>query len=132
MLRLLASGVFLLLLVQGAHAQTGACCGFGPAPLAGAPIVEIRGKIAQVRINPGQGMPSLVIKQDTEEAVLFLGSIRYLMAQDFNPKVGDEVVAKAYKTINGLFAGSVTLSRTKKTIHLRDESGRPLWRGPRW
>lgn len=100
--------------------------------IAGAPLLEIRGTITEVRISPGRGMPSLVVKDDSEESVLLLGSMRYLMAQDFNPKVGDEVVAKAYKTSNGLLAVSVTLPQTKKTIRLREESGRPLWRGPRW
>ena len=132
MLRLVVSGICILIVLGCARAQVGGCCGVGPAPITGAPLLEIRGTITEVRISPGRGMPSLVVKHDSEESVLFLGSMRYLMAQDFNPKVGDEVVAKAYKTSTGLLAVSVTLPQTKKTIRLRDDSGRPLWRGPRW
>ncbi len=128
MSRILVFAIALWFVPAAAHAQTqskGVCCGLGA-------LVEVKGTISQVRINPGQGMPSIVVKDGSGESIVLLGSIRYLMARDFNPKVGDEVVAKAYRTANGLLAGSVTLTQQNKTIRLRDDSGRPLWRGPRW
>ncbi len=103
------------------------CCGFGMA--APETRVELKGKVSKVQLVPGQGMPSVTVKTASEEASVYLGSMRYLMAQDFNPKVGDEIVVKAYKTANGLFAATVTLPAADKTIRLRDESGRPVWRG---
>lgn len=109
------------------------CCGMGMGAITGAPLVDVKGKVSQVRIGAGQGMPSVVVKSGSDESTVFLGSMRYLMAQNFNPKLGDEIVVKAYKTPNGLFAASITLPESKKTIRLRDETGRPVWRGgPRW
>jgi hypothetical protein len=118
---------------QGGPGRRGMGMGMGMAPITGAPLVDVKGKVGQVRIAFGQRMPSVVVKTGSEEAVLYLGSMRYLMEQNFNPKVGDEIVAKAYKTANGLFAAQVTLPAANKTIRLRDETGRPVWRGgPRW
>ncbi len=102
------------------------------APIAGAPVIEIKGKISEVRLSPGAGMPSLVVKTDAGESVVNLGSIRYLMVHDFNPKVGDALVAKAYKTPKGLVAAIVTLPDRGRTIRLRDDTGRPVWRGGAW
>lgn len=102
--------------------------------LAGAlALIEIKGTVSQVRINPGQGMPTVVVKSGGEESTIVLGSMRYLLEQNFAPKVGDEIVVKAFRTAHGLVAESVTLPAQHRTIRLRDESGRPLWRGgPRW
>ncbi len=136
MLRALLSLMLVVSAAGSALAQAPAgpgCCGNGPAPIAGAPLIEFKGKVTQVRLNPGQGMPSLTVKTGIEEPVVLLGSMRYLMAQNFNPKVGDEIVVKAYRTATCLVAASVTLPETNKTIRLRDDSGRPVWRGgPRW
>lgn len=114
-----------------AQGQPG-CCGYGMGPLSGAPLVDIEGKIARVRITPGQGMPSIVLETRNGEVAVLLGPVWYLMAQNFNPKVGDDAAAKAYKTANGLIAASVSLPQGKKTIRLRDTDGNPLWRGRRW
>jgi hypothetical protein len=127
--------VYLALLCLGltsqARAQGGmGCCGYGMSPITDAPLVDVQGKIAQVRIAPGLGMPSVVLKNGATESTILLGPLRYLMAQNFNPKVGDEVVAKVYKTANGLIAASITINR--KTLRLRDDEGRPVWRGGRW
>lgn len=119
------------------QAGTG-CCGYGMGmgmgmgPVTGAPLVDIAGRVSQVRITPGQGMPSIVVKTGTGESAVLLGPLRYLMAQNFNPKVGDDVAVKAYKTPNGLIAASVTLSSSKKVLRLRDDDGWPVWRGGRW
>jgi hypothetical protein len=105
------------------------CCGSGVQALRGAPVVELKGKVSRLQLIPGQGMPSVTIKTESGESQVILGSMRYLMAQGFSPKVGDEILVKAYKTDNGLFAASVTLPGANKTLRLRDESGRPLWAG---
>lgn len=102
----------------------GPCCG-------GSPIVELKGKITRVQISPGEGTPSVEIKGEKETWTLYLGSIRYLMMQGFNPKVGEDIVAKAYKTPTSYMAASVTLPAQNRTVRLRDESGRPVWRGGR-
>ncbi len=112
-------------------AAPGACCAGAQAPIAGSPIVELKGKIARVRITPGEGMPFVEIKTASEPARVQLGSMRYLMTEGFNPKVGEDIVAKAYKLESGYVAINVSLPAQKKTLRLRDEQGRPLWRGGR-
>ncbi len=106
----------------------GACCSAGPVMNPG-PLVELKGKVARVQITPGEGMPFVTVKSSDQTVKVYLGSMRYLMAQGFNPKVGDEIAVKAYKMNGDMVAATVTLPADKKTIRLRDESGRPLWRG---
>ena len=131
MVRSLASALVWLGVAAAGHAQGGpGCCGYGMGAVTGAPLVEVEGSITQVRIAPGLGMPSIGVKSGETDVSILLGPLRYLMAQNFNPKVGDRVVAKAYKTPNGLIAASVTLGG--KTLRLRDADGRPVWRGGRW
>lgn len=102
----------------------GACC-------AGSPV-ELKGRIARVQITPGEGMPYLIVRSGGREAKVFLGSMRYLMSNGFNPKLDEEVVAKAYKTAEDEYvAAAVTLTGPKKTLQLRDDDGRPMWRGGR-
>jgi hypothetical protein len=56
--------------------------------------------------------------------------MRYLVEQNFNPKAGQGVSVKGYKQADQeVTASSVTLTESKQTIRLRDESGRPVWRG---
>lgn len=100
----------------------------GPAMMAG-PLVELKGRVSSVQITPGEGMPYVSIKSGDGTVKVYLGSMRYLMAQGFNPKVDDEISVKAYKMNNDFVAATVTLSAENKTIRLRDEMGRPLWRG---
>lgn len=110
----------------------GPCCGAGPAALAGKPTVELKGKVARVQITPGAGMPYLEVRTGEQITKVYLGSIRYLVAQGFNPKTDDEVVVKAYKLDSDMVAIRVTLPGENKTIQLRDEKGYPMWRGGRW
>ena len=104
---------------------------FAQAPIASNPVVEISGRITKVGLVRGQGMPSLEVK--TAAGVtwkVWLGSMRYLVEQNFNPKAGQEVSVKGFKEADQeVTASSVTLTETKQTIRLRDESGRPVWRG---
>ena len=105
----------------------GACCGAGRAMSRN--LVEVKGKVTRVQITPGEGMPFVTVRSGDQVIKVYLGSMRYLMAQGFNPKAGDEIAVKAYKMNSDLMAAAVTLPAANKTIRLRDEYGCPLWRG---
>ena len=112
----------------GWHGGRGAR-GQGEAPIASLPIVEISGVVDSVHISPGQGMPYLEVKGGSETTRLYLGAMHYLIAENFNPKAGQQVTAKGYRAEDGVIGITVTLTGEKKTLKLRDEHGRPLWRG---
>jgi hypothetical protein len=97
------------------------------APIASNPIVELKGKISKVQTAPGQGMPSLEVEGKEGTFKVLLGSMRYLMQQNFNPKAGEEVVVKGYKQRDQVVATAVTLPGENKTLQLRDDQGRPVW-----
>ncbi len=120
-----------MLAASGLAAQgRGGCCrGAEPCPIAGSALVELKGRIAGIHIAPGAGTPFVTIKRGDEVTKLYLGSIRYLMVQGFNPKVDEEITAKAYKVNDSFIAATVTLPAQNKTVRLRDENGRPVWRG---
>jgi hypothetical protein len=99
----------------------------GPACCSGQ-IVELKGRIARVQITAGEGTPFVEVKTAERTLKLYLGSMRYLLVQGFNPKVGDEMTAKAYPGQNGYVAASLTLAGGKALV-LRDENGWPVWRG---
>ena len=101
------------------------------APIAGSPKVELKGKIEKIQLAMGQGMPYLEVRTTDKTLRVVLGSMRYLMEQDFNPKAGDEVAVTGYKMNDGVVAITVTLPATGKVLRLRDESGRPVWMGGR-
>ena len=100
-----------------------------PAPLAGKPEVEIHGRIEQVRIARGEGMPFLQVRSGDRLVRVRLGSIRYLVERDFNPQSGQEVRVRGYEVGGEVFASRVDLPEAKLSLRLRDEQGRPLWRG---
>ncbi len=101
------------------------------APIAGNLKVEIKGKIEKIQIARGQGMPSLDVNAGDKTVNVILGSMRYLVEQDFDPKAGEEVAITGYRLNDGIVAVTVTLSATGKLLKLRDEGGRPLWMGGR-
>lgn len=103
-----------------------------PAPIAANPVVDISGVIGQVQIAPGQGTPYLEVKHGNETTKVYLGPMHYLIAENFSPKTGQEVSLTGYKQTDSVVAIQITLSQEKKTLKLRDESGRPLWRGGPW
>jgi hypothetical protein len=103
----------------------------GQAPIAGSPKVEVRGKVESDRIARGEGMPFIEVKTPNGTTKVVLGSIRYLLEQDFNPKAGDEVSVKGYKLNDSVVAISVELNSTGKVLKLRDDNGRPVWMGGR-
>jgi exonuclease VII large subunit len=100
--------------------------------IASNPKVEVKGRIQKVQLAQGRGMPYLEVKTGETITQVTLGSMRYLMEQDFNPKAGDEVVVKGYKGQSDVVAISVTLRGEGKVLHLRDENGWPLWQGGRF
>lgn len=95
------------------------------APVSSNPVVEFRGRIARVQLAAGQGTPFLEVKQGDTSTKVWLGSMRYLMEQDFNPKADQEVAVKGYKTGSDVIA--IRITANGKTINLRDEQGYPLW-----
>jgi hypothetical protein len=100
------------------------------APVAGNPIVNISGKITRVDASrPGERTPGLVVNVDGTSINVVLGSMRYLMEQDFNPKAGAQVQVKGYKLPASVIAIEVRLPAENVTLKLRDEDGWPLWRG---
>ena len=116
-------------------AQMGPGCCRGAsaaAPIASNPIVELAGVIEQVHTAPGQGMPYLDVKRGNETTRVYLGSMRYLIAENFNPKAGQEVMVKGYKSNEAVVAREITLTAEKKTLKLRDDKGWPLWMGGHW
>ncbi|HLI62549.1 MAG TPA: hypothetical protein VKV05_04060 [Terriglobales bacterium] len=95
------------------------------------PLVEIRGTIQQAQILPGQGTPYLVVSQADKPVRVYLGSMRYLIEQNFNPKVGQEISVRGFQVADGLVAATVALPGSDRVLKLRDENGWPQWRGGR-
>lgn len=101
-------------------------------PIASNPIADLKGTVAKTQLAPGEGMPYLEVATPQGAVKLFLGSMRYLMQEDFNPKAGEPVEARGYKMADGSIVGiRVDLPASKKTLKLRDENGWPLWMGGR-
>jgi len=101
------------------------------APIATNPLVAVRGTIQRVQISPGQGMPYLMVDDGKKAVKVYLGSMRYLIEHDFNPRVGLEVSVKGYQVEDAVIAATVTISGKNRLLKLRDENGWPLWRGGR-
>lgn len=127
-MRVLPFGICLLL--AGAIALPGQQPS-GVIP-ANAPKVELEGRIESVDILRGQGMPSLLVRTGEETTRVILGSMRYLMERNFNPKAGAEVRVTGYRVGHLVYAAAVTLRGENQTLQLRDEAGRPLWMGGRF
>ncbi len=98
-------------------------------PPASAEKIEITGTIERVQIVPGEGMPFLEVRDRDGLHKVFLGSMRYLIEQDFRPKAGTEAFVRGFKVSDGILAIRVEIPSTKTTIQLRDEDGMPVWRG---
>ena len=100
------------------------------AQIAGNPIVNFSGRITRVdAFRPVEGMPGLVMDVDGTATTVILGSMRYLMEQNFNPKAGVQAHVKGYKLPATVIAIEVRLPAENVTLKLRDENGWPLWRG---
>ena len=114
-------------------AQTGTADGAPPAQLAppaaaGKPI-EIAGTVGQIHIVAGQGMPYFELKRGTEITRIYLGPMPFLIAENFNPKAGQEVAIKGYKLEDSILAVQITFVAEKRTVRFRDDQGWPVWRG---
>lgn len=97
------------------------------APIAANPVVDIRGTIAKVQIQRGAGAPALEVNTGKSVTVVRLGSIRYLMEQNFNPKAGEEVIVKGYRAAEEIVAITVRMPAQNRELRLRDENGWPVW-----
>jgi hypothetical protein len=96
---------------------------------AGAKPVELSGVVGQIHIVPGQGMPYFELRRGAETTKVRLGPMFYLIAINFNPKSGQEVVVKGHRLEEWVIAWQITLSPEKRNFQFRDDQGRPLWRG---
>ncbi|MBL8227060.1 MAG: hypothetical protein JNL98_01230 [Bryobacterales bacterium] len=103
-----------------------------PARMPEARRVEVKGMIHVVSADGRGGPPSLVVKSDDQKNwTVYLGSIRYLIDQNFNPKAGERIELVGFSQAEGeVAAAEVTLPASRKTLRLRDAEGKPLWRGP--
>jgi hypothetical protein len=99
------------------------------APIAAQPAAELHGPIQRVQIERGRGMPFLEVEEKGKTVKVHLGSMRYLMEQGFNPKAGQVVDVKGYRTSDGIVASTVKIEGENRILKLRDENGWPVWRG---
>jgi hypothetical protein len=53
----------------------------------------------------------------------------FLIAENFNPKAGQEVAVKGYKLEDSILAAQITFVAEKRTVRFRDDQGWPVWRG---
>jgi hypothetical protein len=91
------------------------------------PTVELKGTIAQAQTGPG--MAFIDVKSGKDSTRVQLGPMRYLIAEDFNPKAGEAVWVRGYGRQGFVMAAEVRLETQKRTLKFRDARGRPLWRG---
>lgn len=89
------------------------------------PKVELKGRIERIQVVRGQGMPQLELRSGDTTTRVLLGSVRYLIEQNFSPKAGDEASVRGLRT-DGLVL-AITVTANGRTIRLRDEDGRPVW-----
>lgn len=116
--------ILALAIIPGLAAQPG-------PPAATWAKVEFDGKIEKVQAAPGQGMPFIEVRRQDRLCKVYLGSMRYLMENNFNPKAGESIKVTGFERGEDVLAKSVTLGREGKELKLRDENGLPLWRGGR-
>jgi hypothetical protein len=101
------------------------------APIASSPVVTVRGVIEKVQVTPGAGMPMVEVRTNGKTTTVRLGSMRYLMEKNFQPKSGEEISVRGYQSENEVIAIEATMPASKTTLKFRDENGWPLWRGGR-
>jgi hypothetical protein len=101
------------------------------APLPDRPQIQVQGRILRVAAGFGQGMPALEVASDGRTWKVWLGSMRYLIQNNFNPRAGQRIVIRALRRSEDsdeLWAVVITLPDSRQTLRLRDNLGRPLWR----
>lgn len=113
--------------------QTGNEDGVPPVQLAppavAGKLIEVNGTVGQIHIVAGQGMPYLELKRGAEITRIYLGPMAFLIAENFNPRAGQEVAVKGYKLTDSILAAQITFVTEKRTVRFRDEQGWPVWRG---
>lgn len=117
--------LFPLLAAPALPAQSGAGV---PHPLAKAPKVTLRGRIERVEITMGKGMPHLELAVGKKTARVMLGSLRFLMEKNFNPKAGQEAIVHGFEQEGFVIAREIAIPAEKVVLRLREEDGTPLWR----
>ncbi len=98
------------------------------SPFASNPVVEVKGKVARVQVSPGEGTPFFELEEQGKTTKVYLGSMRYLMQNNFNPKAGSAASVKGYQTAEGIVAIQVDVEGGG-SLKLRDALGWPLWAG---
>ncbi len=91
--------------------------------------IEISGAVGQIHIVAGRGTPYFELKHSAGVTRVYLGPMPYLIAENFNPKSGQDVIVKGHKSQDGMVASQVTLVAEKRTVRFRDDKGWPVWRG---
>lgn len=116
--------MFLACILAGAQVERKS----SEAPGAAGESIVLKGKIARVNVARGQGTPTLEISHDGKTSRVVLGSMRYMVEQDFAPKAGEPVEATVLKAGDVLFAIRVELPEQGKSLRLRTDDGWPVWR----
>lgn len=122
----------ICLIAASSYAQQETADSPAAAALASAGRVEIRGVIEKVEFRPGAGIPCLLVRTGGEIVRVQLGSMRYLLEKDFNPRAGAAVVVKGFRVNQEIVGRTVELPDEKKVIELRSADGAPLWRMGRY
>ncbi len=113
-------------------AVTLCCAAFGQqTPPGDHTRVELKGTVEKVSLERGKGMPSVEVRHDGKTIKVVLGSMRYLMEQNFNPKAGQKIEVTGVQAAQNVYAYTVKLGPDGSVLRLRDEDGRPVWRGGR-
>jgi len=95
----------------------------------GQELVRIQGVLEKVVLTPGAGMPSLEVRGERGVERVLLGSMRYLMEQNFNPAAGEEVVVEGMRSGDAILAVRLAIPARKIRLELRDEHNcAPKWR----
>lgn len=103
------------------------------AALAAAERVEGRGVVERLDLLPGHGLSGMLVKTAQGSTRVQLGSMRFLIERNFNPKAGADVVVKGFRLGEDLVvARTVDLPESRQTIVLRSEDGTPVWRMARY
>ncbi len=118
--------VVALVVVAGCSLASAQQPGPAPAGVIG-PQIALKGKVARVQAAVGQRMPFLEVDAGGKTTKVWLGSMRFLIENNFNPKAGDSVEVEGFARGDEVVARTVTLTEQAKTLELRDENGRPLW-----
>jgi hypothetical protein len=94
--------------------------------------VELKGVIRKISMLPGTSMPSLELETKEGTVNVLLGSRRYLLEHNFNPKAGVTAVVKGLRMDGSVAACVIELPEENFSLRLRTDEGVPLWRGGRW